>query len=62
MMRTRKRSTKPDQSGPGITTTAHSTASLQDGCDNEATGANQSIKLGIKGKPCMYTFCVRQDP
>ncbi|KAH3842015.1 hypothetical protein DPMN_115503 [Dreissena polymorpha] len=39
----------PDRSAPGITTTAHSTAGLQGGCDKFATGANPSIKSSTKG-------------
>ncbi|KAH3787555.1 hypothetical protein DPMN_165681 [Dreissena polymorpha] len=40
---------KPDLSGPEITTTAHSTARHQGGCDKLATGGNTSIKLATKG-------------
>jgi exonuclease III len=49
MMNTRQQNTKPDRSGPGTTTTAHSTASFQGGCDKWATGAKTSIKLPTEG-------------
>ncbi|KAH3831593.1 hypothetical protein DPMN_104863 [Dreissena polymorpha] len=39
---------KPHRLGPRITTTAHSFASLQDGCDNLDTEADSSTKLAIK--------------
>ncbi|KAH3841375.1 hypothetical protein DPMN_114834 [Dreissena polymorpha] len=48
MTMTQIQTTKPDRSGPGITT-AHSTARLQGGCDKLATGVNPSIKLATKG-------------
>ncbi|KAH3696654.1 hypothetical protein DPMN_084130 [Dreissena polymorpha] len=48
-MRTRKQNSKPDRSGPVITTTAISTASLQAGCEKLTSGAQPSIKYSTKG-------------
>ncbi|KAH3738254.1 hypothetical protein DPMN_044887 [Dreissena polymorpha] len=46
---TRIQNYKPNRSGPGITPSTDSNASLQGGCEYLANGANPAIKMETKG-------------
>ncbi|KAH3710717.1 hypothetical protein DPMN_070210 [Dreissena polymorpha] len=49
MKKRRIQNPKPDRSGLGITMIAHSTVSLQGGCDKLGNKACQAINMATKG-------------